>query len=439
MSARTHRRIRQAGVSLVEALVALAVMSLGMLALVGVQSTMRFNNDLSKQRGEATRIAHEELERLRVFVEMAAIAGQPGLSWDEIASTPAIDHVPQGGIANTTYRVLRTVNRLPLAGTGVTAAGQQKVVRVQVQWTDRTGTAQTLTIESVIGGAAPALGALVAAQPASSAATGWGHGRPPGVPPEAVELSDRRYAYKPFDRGTTAWVFDSATGFITSLCTGVSSAQSAITVGDLSNCTTVDGRRLAGVVQFDLGATPSSEQPAGPMLPLSSSAPAYFANTFSASQTQARAPLCVANEPTSRTDAAVPRPQGYAVRYECVVFPVDASGWGGRLELALASRYDNGDDLPDNRSASDFRVCRYTTDTPSTDDSNADYTLNADHPRTYCVERAGTPTAGTPCFGNRVTGNLAHQNFLVVRRALSCPSDDSATALVNGNTRPHQP
>jgi Tfp pilus assembly protein PilV len=56
---RTHSR----GVSLVEAMVALAVMAFGMLAEVGVQTTLRLNADVAKQRSEATRIAQETLER----------------------------------------------------------------------------------------------------------------------------------------------------------------------------------------------------------------------------------------------------------------------------------------------------------------------------------------------------------------------------------------
>src|SRR3990167_8768909 len=69
-----HLPLRHRGVSLVEALIALAVMAFGMLAVVGVQSTMRLNSDLSKQRTEATRIASEEIERLRSFTSVALLA-----------------------------------------------------------------------------------------------------------------------------------------------------------------------------------------------------------------------------------------------------------------------------------------------------------------------------------------------------------------------------
>ncbi|MDP1533833.1 MAG: prepilin-type N-terminal cleavage/methylation domain-containing protein, partial [Rubrivivax sp.] len=44
---------RQQGVSLIEAVVALAVLAFGMLGLVGVQATLRGNADIAKQRAEA--------------------------------------------------------------------------------------------------------------------------------------------------------------------------------------------------------------------------------------------------------------------------------------------------------------------------------------------------------------------------------------------------
>ena len=100
---------RARGISLVEALVALAIMSIGMLALVGVQSAMRLNSDLAKQRTEATRIASEEIERVRNFISVAAVPGSPGVSYDEIADRTLDGYQPPGGIGNTTYEVRRTV------------------------------------------------------------------------------------------------------------------------------------------------------------------------------------------------------------------------------------------------------------------------------------------------------------------------------------------
>ena len=99
------------GVSLVEALVAMAVMSIGMLAVVGVQGTMRLNSDLARQRTEATRIASEEIERVRSFTSLGVVAGTPGVSYDEIVSRDVAGYQLPGDTANTSYQVQRTVRR----------------------------------------------------------------------------------------------------------------------------------------------------------------------------------------------------------------------------------------------------------------------------------------------------------------------------------------
>ena len=195
-----RRRIQ--GVSLVEALVALAVMSIGMLALVGVQSTMRLNSDLAKQRTEATRIASEEIERLRSFTSMAAVNGQPGISYDEIASRVVANYQPPDGIGNTTYEVRRTVVDL--------ATRSQKMVSVQVAWTDRTNQPQTVTLDSAISATAPTLGAMLLV-PHRESPTSRHRGRHVSIPPSADDL-DNGYSrfgwirrYHPISMATIHW------------------------------------------------------------------------------------------------------------------------------------------------------------------------------------------------------------------------------------------
>ncbi len=147
--ARTPHPIRHHGVSLVEALVALVVVAFGMLSLVNVQSTMRLNVDMAEQRTEATHIATEEIENLRLFNPV-----QTGNStWDNIASR-TVDPYPQAyGTGNTSYRLVRTVN--------TATATSQKIVTVQVLWTDRTGSEQSVRIDPVVAGIDPALSGLV--------------------------------------------------------------------------------------------------------------------------------------------------------------------------------------------------------------------------------------------------------------------------------------
>ena len=72
---RLQSRPFQRGISLIEALLALAVMALGMMGLVGVQSTLRNTSDVAKQRSEAVRIAQVEIERWRAFTALAGGGG----------------------------------------------------------------------------------------------------------------------------------------------------------------------------------------------------------------------------------------------------------------------------------------------------------------------------------------------------------------------------
>ena len=78
------------GVSLVEALVALAVMAFGMLAVAGIQGMLRLNSDVAKQRSEAVRIAQEQIEQLRAFAVRSADTGVPAgtRSWSDIDTGP---------------------------------------------------------------------------------------------------------------------------------------------------------------------------------------------------------------------------------------------------------------------------------------------------------------------------------------------------------------
>src|SRR4051794_6693571 len=88
------------GVSLVEAMVALAVMAFGMLAVVGVQSTLRLNGDIAKQRSEATRLAQETLETYRSFTSLDV--GPADKTWNGIA-----EGVSTVNGANAIYEVRR--------------------------------------------------------------------------------------------------------------------------------------------------------------------------------------------------------------------------------------------------------------------------------------------------------------------------------------------
>jgi Tfp pilus assembly protein PilV len=403
---RTRHIPRRLGVSLVEALVALAVMSFGMLSLVGVQATMRLNSDLAKQRSEATRIATEEFERVRGFTSVGAVQGQPGASYDEIGSRTVDAYTPPGGIGNTTYRVERTVNLV--AGT------QQKVVMVQVIWQDRTGTRQTVTMDSIVSGTDPTLGALLTVPVRGSAANQRG-GRHVSIPAAAVDLGNGTSRFEPPGASNEAWYFNNLSG-VMKACNY-----------DGDSC--VIATLVSGTVQYHPGDEQptgnDAEHPSGPAFNLETGPDALALARRSGARAEAR---CYADRYSNVALAA-----RTSVNYYCAMLPDNPTGWGGALNVRPVD--GDGNRL---RSGEDFVACRYTSDVPTDDDSNAQYTVNADHPLEYCMEKSGPVPFGKVCTGRLVNSNLINQNFLVIHSGYSCPADGS-DPLINGNTRQQQP
>lgn len=78
---RTHKplnRARQRGTSIIEVLVAALILSLGMLALVGVQASSTQISQLNQMRADASRLAQSYTDRIR--------ANQGGLAQTNIAN-----------------------------------------------------------------------------------------------------------------------------------------------------------------------------------------------------------------------------------------------------------------------------------------------------------------------------------------------------------------
>ena len=76
-----RRPSQQAGFTLLEALIALLVMSFGMMALAGMQLSLSRSGDVAKQRTEAVRLAQQQMEVLRSYASVAAWAALVG-GWD---------------------------------------------------------------------------------------------------------------------------------------------------------------------------------------------------------------------------------------------------------------------------------------------------------------------------------------------------------------------
>ena len=143
-----HRH-RQRGSTLLEALIAFLVLSLGMIVIARVQTHLRLDADVARQRSEAVRLAQEDMETMRGFASIEAVAGMR--SFDGIASASRSVH------ADTIYLIDRRIVTADLP--------HAKSASITVSWTDRSGSAQEVTLHSIIAGSDPALTAALALAP----------------------------------------------------------------------------------------------------------------------------------------------------------------------------------------------------------------------------------------------------------------------------------
>lgn len=293
-------RHRPRGLTLIEALIALVISALGLLAFAAVQSRMRLNSDVAKQRAEAVRIAQENMENMRAFGTLTADASVANnLAYDTGVFRGSAQIGPDGTVSgstdagirakvsatstltNTTYTVTNTVTASAQAG--------MKDVLVTVAWVDRRGDNQQVVLRSFIAGLNPRLQAALSIPPNGSPIKDP-LGRDLRVPIPAKDLGDGRSVFKPNAAGSLAFVFNNDTGLVTEKCTGIATTVTtaqidATMLSTTGNCSSVNGFLLSGYVRFSYG-NPTAVAPNDATKPLSiridfnSTPPA--ANTFGA-------------------------------------------------------------------------------------------------------------------------------------------------------------
>lgn len=373
------KRLRQSGVSLVEALVALAVMAFGMLGLVGMLATMRSNGDLSKQRSEAVRIGQEQIERMRTYAAMTQFTAIGSQS--DVAVT-SLD------VTNATYSWTSTITDAP---TTLANTPPIKDVVLDVQWQDRAGIDQRVELTTKIVGVAPIISAAM-----STSAAGKPVWRPskrsPVIPQQAVDQGNGTSRFTP--PGLSAgWVFSNDTGVIVKVC------DVTFTV-----CTNTNLLLMSGYVRFAYSAAPpTSADSENPVNDTALTVGVAVDETY----------------PSTTTVVCASGVFGSYVSYFCAL-PISTASpyvWSGRSYLG-------GTDLPLASSATDpavdrYRVCRYTPQHATGNDAHpATYTSVASGliNQNFLVIRAGNGTS-----------------------AYACPGDDTSTPDIDGTTVAHQP
>ena len=397
----TRHTSNQAGVSLIEALVALVVMAFGVLGVAGLQATMRQNADISKQRSEAVRIAQESIEDGRAFTVLATppppASGPAARAYEDVNTAVASNVI--GYTTNTSYTIARTVVN--------SASPPIKTLVVDVAWADRTGQTQHVLLNSSIAGIAPELAGSLGI-PANGTPTRQPRGRSVDIPVAAVDQpGSGTSVFTPPGAPTVRWIFNNLTGIITSIC------------NPAEECTDHSAFLLSGYVRFATGAAqPTSMDAENPPS-------GAFALDVQVNLTS----------PSVQAVACFEQTQPGYVAYYCAVPITNAAPhqWSGQSVL-VTSPGQLIASLSADKAADQYKVCRYTPG--RSEDANSDGVADGDKPLSGNI--------GHPLVYRNVLAPLSNQNFLVIRAgdgatSFACPGDDASTPFVNGNTWPHQP
>ena len=423
----------QRGISLIEAVVALAVMAFGMLAYAGLQNSLRFNGDVAKQRSEAVRIAQEQVEQWRAFSVIETTEDRT--AYNDLRNPTEDDPIPPIEGDNATYTLTRTV----VDAASDPSAPRMKTLVVEVEWVDRNGDRQRVRLSTAIAASPPELAGTLAV-PGASGPPQLPQGRNPAIPLAAKDLGNGTSAFKPpgSGGGTTVWVFDNLTGVIVGVCNTITTGQASLTAADVQSCSNnANGLPLSGFVRFATDIDTTTGLPRAPTTadaenPASTALNLAVSLTLTSTGHPSPSHACFAEAPaTALTTSKV-------VRYFCAVFfelgavPL----WSGISELTPLAFAEPDDSVPwtiavdaADPTSTHYRVCRYT---PATSDAQS--IPNQLHPRNYSNVSAIEP--------------LTNQNFLVIHAgdgsvAFQCPTDVPANPalgdFVNRNTLLHQP
>jgi Tfp pilus assembly protein PilV len=323
-------RRRQRGLSLIESLISFAVAAIGMMALVVTESRLRLGAELARQRTEAARLAHAELERLRAFASVDALHASPPRSSNPAATDGA----------NAGFVLERQLD----------AAAAALVSDVSVQWNDRQGKPARVSLHGIVAGLDPALSGYLVTQRTD----GTGHlprGRSLAIPPQAVDLGDGRSAFTPPGAAGIRWIFDNRSGLVSSVC---AMPAAAVRPDDGNRCLSARGLVISGHVRFSTGDTVTAddaEHPRSAALDLD---------------------LQLSTGDGSATCFDDARAGGGSVSFHCLVtLAPGRTQWSGRLDVVPLG-WTTG------TQAGQYRICRY-----SADQDGRDGISNAEHPLDY--------------------------------------------------------
>jgi len=339
-------RCLRRGVSLIEALVAMAIMAFGMMGVLGMQATLRANSDLSKQRSEATRLAQEKIEAWRSFSVLPATTGVKAYADISTAGVETLSSF----ISNTTYTRTATVTESSPVG--------HKTLVVDVSWADRSGVQHNVRLFSVAARLSPDLAATMVVAPQGAGGVREPEGRRRGIPPQAKNFGDGTSGFRPPQAASptaTVWVFNNVTGVITSVCQTAVGTNSALSLANITSCDSTQKYQLiSGFLRFHTTGVQATA--AGLSNPPSQVDPLTVQAEVAQTAPVTTGAVCF------HGDDPLTTPPVYRA-YFCAV-PVDISTtpqltWAGALQVNVVSLGARAMTGVGDTNANHRRVCRY--------------------------------------------------------------------------------
>jgi Tfp pilus assembly protein PilV len=377
------RSPRGRGFSLIEALIALAVTSFGLLALAGVALKLAYNEDIARQRGEATRLAQEQIESLRSFTQLGAEPGKN--AWDSMASNGAGEQITSTDDLSFNTTFTRTWQVLDSPNDA------WRRVSVTVAWTDRvkdSADPQSVTFNSIISKTDPFVsGSLGFPQPGNTTAK-RPKNRSMNIPVPAVDLGEGKSAI-PVKAGLYA-VFSNDSGWIVRTCNfNITNAS------QLSLCPETTAYIVAGYVSLKGSGNGNNS---------SLSFPTGLSINTGLITGSTGVDCSISDAKDQNTNTVIPNYKYYL----CVVYMAAAGqSWSGTVRLASPTL---------NTGSTDLLVCRFQYAATNTTDPN---------------QRNVQPYSG-------VADSLDNQNY-VITDAGSCPTVDGLSTTQHQNCRGSNP
>lgn len=371
---KAHYKKPAHGFALIEALVAMMVVSFGMLAIAGFQTTLSLNADVSKQRTEATRLAQQKMEELRTFENLAIYGTQ-------MVSSSAVTPVTQETITSIAGTATNATFTRSWAITSASAPDTGRSVVVTVAWTDRAGNAQQVQLTSHVSATDPLLtGSLWFPLPDGTILR-RPKNRSIDIPVPAISIPGTGKSRIPWTGTSGGYlVFSDNTGDVELKCTTTPTSEA-----DLKNtsiCTKDERYLLTGYISGSQFAKVTKIE-------------------FSSVQYITGTPECTVGDALDQNTGTKIANYKY---YACLIYPTDhdtkattARVWSGRVDLA-------GDTSTSLTDPPGTQVCRFSVTTPVIQlPTGIEPTLpyNNNHPETYV----------------RVDRSLDNQNFSIIEKS----------------------